>query len=322
MALASQYMHVLRQPRAASIPAPVYDQLLTAPVLVLDTDGRAVYPAPQPGALPAPSTLADPKTGLIPDRAKTGLYRFLIPAADGPIRVISYPVIYQGELLGYVVAQPGKMTSTLPLIALIILCAAVIALLLLYVLMRPVTSTIRGNIEILTAKVTAMSHGIIDSLPRGNRIPELDILAEEMEAVARTRATPQARTNDPQAGSDRAYGAYFPMLIDTARLPYCFISSDFHLLTSNRALAALQELALARRGVSIFESGMTNMQSKQLVRALNDARTTGEGEASLSFMVAGESRDYTISVRKFAGAQGGSQSGEHVFGLLFKPQNG
>lgn len=313
MALAYQYIHVLKAPRTHPLPAPVFDHWLALPVLVLDADGQIVYPQPPAEVAARRSPLADPKTGVIPERAKTGLFGFPMQVAGSPIRVNSYPVIYQGELLGYVVARPGVIPSNSMLIALITFCAAAIALLLLYVLIRPVTSAIRANIEMLTAKVTALSHGIVDSLPRGNTIPELDVLAAEIEAMARVRATPQAGPADSTHGSDAVYGAYFPSLVDSARLPYCFVNGDFHLLKSNRQLAALQELAHVRRGVSIFDAGMTNLQSKQLIRALNDARTAGEGEASLQFMVGGETKTYTVFAKKFAGVRG-----DQVFGLLFR----
>lgn len=313
LALASQYTHVLRSNQAGPVPDPVYDHWLAPPVMVVNATGRIIYPAPIPGEQPRLSPLVDPKSGRIPDQAKVGLYRIALPSNEGSARASSAPVLYGGELFGFVIAGEGRTPSNLPLVALMVLCSALIALLLLYVFLRPIINRIRRDLETLTEKLTPFTHGIIDALPRGHRMPEVDALAAEIESLVAAKNNVQARIADAHGGSEQSYMIHFAELVDAAKLPYCFISSDFNLLAHNRAFSAIQEVGGVKRGVSIFETGMNNMQSKQLIRAINDARTQGEGLASVDFTHTGALRNYQVTVRKFTEPS----SGGHIFGLLF-----
>lgn len=313
--LSAQYMHLLHQSPLPELPQPVVDQWLTEPIFVLDRDGKVLFPAQQPGADPIVSPLIDKKTGKVFDAAKSGLYRLRIPTAAGPqIGIASNPVTYNGEILGYVVARPVSGFSNLPLIALMIFCAAVIALFILYFALRPVTADVRADLHTLQEKLSAFAHGFITELPRSARVPELSELAAEFETVIRSAEHGSPGVQKQAGRTDAQYAPMCAALFDAARLPYCFIGSDFQLLASNRELGSIGELRTVRPGVSIFDAGMTSLQSKQIVRALADARSGGDGRAVTSLTRGGEIRDCVVHVRKFA-EQG---RGEPIFGLVFE----
>jgi len=312
--LAAQYSFPLQQSPRPPLPAPMVDQWLTAPILVLDRDAKVIYPPQSAGDDSAPSPLIDPKTKQVLPLAKTDLIAVKVPAASGPpIAAKSYPIRYNGELLGYVIAQPSEGFSNLGLIALIIACAALVALFVLYFALRPVVNDVRDDIRSMQEKVSAVAHGFIEELPRSARMRELGELAAEVESVVKSTR------NDRPAGEERSRnndGSYAPLcapLLDAAKMPYCFVGSDFQLLAANRDLGSIAELNSARIGVSIFETGMTSLQSKQIVRALTDARGQGEGRATTMLTRGGQSRDCTVYVRRLLDPI----HREPIFGIIF-----
>lgn len=312
---AAQYMNILRERPAGPVPAPPEDDWLRAPKFVLDANGTVLYPAPQPGQPVRPSPLLDPKTRTIEERAKRGLRSLTIAAGEGPpIRAYSYPIRYGGDLLGYVIAQPGEKMSDLPLIFMMQLCTTAIALLALYFAMRPVIGEIREHLALLRGKLSPYAHGFIDTLPRTPRVPELNELADEYESVLKaTNRAPQSAQAAPSGARGQSFGTFLSPLLEAASLPYCFITNDFQLLSASADLASFTELADARAGVSIFEAGMTSVQSKQLVAAINEARVRGEGRGAVTLTRRGEMRPYTVVVQRFHDAGTGNRG----YGLLF-----
>lgn len=312
--LAAQYIHALEQSPAPALPKPIHDEWLQPPIYVLDRTGKPLYPPPQPGDTGRPPLVG--KNGAIPDPAKLGLYSFKFATGKGePLRLKSYPITSGGgEILGYVVAQPGEGFTNLPLIALMIVCAAAIALLVLYYALRPVTSGVRREVSELQEKVPALAAGFVKALPRSARVPELAPLADEIEArVHAAQASAAPRSQSVEGGGD-PYLALMPALIDAAHLPLCFISNEFHLLSSNDAFKTIAELAAVRRGTSVFDSGMTNLQSKQVIRAINDARSQSEGRAETNLTSGGETRNYEVIARRFRDPM----RNEAMFGLLLR----
>lgn len=314
MAFAAQYVHPLLQAPAGPVPPPVIDSGLQEPFFILDLNGKILHPPAQPGQRERPSPLLDPKTKTIPDKMKLDLQRVELPAKTGPpVRVYSYPIRHGGDLLGYVIARPGTATSNLPLISMMLLCTAAIALLALFFAMRPVTGEIREQIAALTGKLSPFAHGFVDALPRSPRVPELNELATEAESVLRSlnRAAPAAAV--PAAAQGAQYNVLLTPLLEVAALPYCFISNDFHLLAGSADLLSFVEFSRARVGTSIFEAGMNSVQSKQLVGAINEARTSGNGRAVTTLTRGGPPQPYTVHVRRIQDA-GTAMRG---YGLLF-----
>jgi len=311
--LAAQYSFPLQQSPRPPLPAPMVDQWLTAPILILDRDAKVIYP-PQPASDDAmPSPLIDPKTKQVNPQAKTDLITVRVPAASGPpIVAKSYPIRYNGELLGYVVAQPSEGFSNLGLIALIIACAALVALFVLYFALRPVVNDVRGDVQSMQEKVSAVAHGFIEELPRSARMRELNDLAAEVESVVKSSRNDRP-VEERSRNNDSSYAPLCASLLDAAKMPYCFVGSDFQLLAANRDLGSIAELNTARIGVSIFETGMTSLQSKQIVRALTDARGQGEGRATTMLTRGGESRDCTVYVRRLLDPI----HREPIFGIVF-----
>jgi hypothetical protein len=314
MAFAAQYIHPLRQAPAGPVPPPVIDSGLQEPFFVLDLNGRILHPPPQPGQPERPSPLVDPKTRKIPDKLKLDLQRVDLPAKTGPpVRLYSYPIRHGGDLLGYVMAAPGPASSNLALISMMLLCTAAIALLALYFAIRPVTAEIRDHIGALTGKLSPFAHGFVDVLPRSPRVPELNELAGECENVLRSMNRAQPAAAAPMAAQGAQYTVMLTPLLEAASLPYCFITNDFHLVFGSADLLSFTEFARARTGASIFEGGMNTVQSKQLVGAINDARTNGSGRTVTTLTRGGAPQPYIMHVRRIQEAA----SGMRGYGLLF-----
>jgi hypothetical protein len=314
MAFAAQYIHPLTQAPGGPVPQPSPIDGLLDPFYVLDVNGRILHPPAQPGQPERPRLLVDPKSGRIEDKAKLGLQPVTLPAKSGPpIRAYSYPILRGGDLLGYVVARPGPAQSNLPLISMMVLCTAAIALLALYFAIRPVVGEIREHITLFTGKISPFAHGFVDALPRSPRLPELNDLATECETVLKSMNRNQPAATLPITAQGQQYGPLLSPLLEAAALPYCFITNDFHLLSGSADLLSFNEFAHARVGSSIFEGGMNSVQSKQLVGAINDARVTGEGRAPTTLTRRGETRSYIALVRRFSDPSTGARG----YGLLF-----
>ncbi len=318
-ALAAQYMHLLRQSPIPPLPPPVVDQWTGEPRLILDREGKILYP-PQPAAEGGwPSPVIDPSTGKLREQAKSGLCRLkLANAAGPPIEASSYPVIYNGELVGFVVARPVAGYSNLSLIALMIVCAAAISMFVFYFAMRPIISDVSNDVHAMQEKLSAVAHGFVAELPRSARMPELTGLAVEVEHLVRSLDRGTASVQRAAAKGEQPYAALCAALVDAAFIPYCFIGTEFQLLSANREVAAIRELSTARPGVSIFESGLTTVQSKQIVRALTEARSQGEARAEVTLTRKGTAVPYIIHMRRM----NDPAHGETIIGLLFQAAAG
>lgn len=311
---AAQYMHVLRDPNVTTVPAPVVDSSLAEPILVADRAGKVLYP-PQPPGSKEISPFIDPKTGQPWEVIKLGLVPYPEMAEPGQAAPISYPIQIGGDLLGFVMARPAPDTESSQTFVLgVLLFSGGIALLTLWFLMRPTNAMIRREIENFRVKLSPYANGFIDDLPKSRTVPELGVLALEVENEYRRakNLTPGAAT----AGMPAAGSEYLPMmlpLLDTANVGWCFLDSDFRIVSFNRDLVRITELAGATNGVSIFDTGLTSLQSKDLVRAISEARESGEGKASFSLTRDRKNATYEISVKSFTD----SSTRKQIFGLVF-----
>ncbi|HUO85596.1 MAG TPA: FHA domain-containing protein [Thermoanaerobaculia bacterium] len=317
-ALGSQYMHILADPEVREVPAPVTDESLGQPILVLNRRGEVLYPPPVQGEEEAqPSPVVDPKTGRVYESAKYDLKKVDVRSAPGeaPVEVRSYPIRSGGDLLGFVLAKPAlDVESNLASILAMIFLAGMIAMILLFFTLKPVHVMIRQQMEDLRTKLSAFANGFVDSLPRSANVPELSAMAAEAETVIRSKASAGAKPAEGRAGAGDEFAAYLGPLLDSAHLPYCFVDGDFRVLARSRTVGEIQEMSRAVIGNSIFESGLTNVQSKQLVEAIAQARGGNSGQATLMLSLKGTAREHEISVRAFHDPS----RGEQIFGLVFQ----
>lgn len=312
-AFAAQYMHVLRNPEITEIPAPVVDAALSEPLLIADRDGRVIYPPQSPGSTEA-SPFINPKTGRPWESIKQGLVPYPNLAGPGQEAPISYPVQVGGDLLGFVMARPTEdPESTQQSILLVLVFAGGISLLALWFLLRPTSAMIRREIEGLRTKLSPYANGFIEELPKSRTVPELGILAVEVEKEYQRAKSlaPDAAAAAPRPGTE-----YIPMILpmlDAADVGWCFLDADFRIVAFNRDLTRITELAGATAGVSIFDTGLNSLQSKDLVRAISDARETKQGQASFSLTRDRKESRYDIAVKSFVDPTTRRQ----LFGLIF-----
>lgn len=319
-ALGAQYVHLLSDPERVSVPAPLTDESLAEPIFVLNAEGRVVYPPPVPQpdgpAQPVASPLISKKTGRVPEAARYGLVRLDVSpgTAEPLVEVRSYPVRSGGDLLGFVIAKPAlDAESALGNVLIMIFMAGFIALIFLWFTLKPVHAMIESQLAGMREKLSAFANGFIDALPRSSNIPELNALATEAETVLRAGAPKGAK--EKAAGGESEFDPLLAELVDLARVPYCFVDGDFRVLTRSGNMSKITELSRAGIGNSIFESGMTNVQSKQLVEAIAEARTAKSGQARMTLSWQGQPQEHDVSVRAFSDPGRGSQ----IFGLMFRP---
>jgi len=99
-------------------------------------------------------------------------------------------------------------------------------------------------------------------------------------------------------------------------MPWCFIGGDFEVLSMSDELKSLREFGSAKIGTSIFETGLSNVQSKQLVQAITEARQSDDkGSSRLALQKSGVSVTYDVWAKKF------TESGNQVVGIIFKPES-
>jgi len=317
--LAAQYIHILKDnPDATSVPPPSFDTSLADPVMIANAKGDILYPAPIPkpdGTMP-PSPIVNKETGRVFDPLKLGMQKMEMKDSKGqPIEVRTYPVRAGGDLVGYVLARPNlDAESSFGMILLMIGLASVVALVILYFSLSPVVKSMGEQIDLLRSKLSPLANGFIKTLPRSRNISELNNLAEEIEGVVTKKLAGAVAGPSGGAGASE-FDAMVGDLVDTASLPYCFVDQDFLILTQNKATSGIGELAKAKTGTSIFESGMTNVQSRQLIEAVSEARKSGKGMAKVTLTWSGSAHTFDVAVRSFA--RGGSQ--DQVFGVLFNP---
>jgi hypothetical protein len=313
--LASQYVHVLRNP--VSVPAPLIDDSLADPFMVLDADGRVLYPA-NPDEQPKQSPVIDPKTKQIYQSAKFGLFPIPGSADENKVQLQSYPVRSGGDLLGYVVARPGKVTGPpIGFILLLLLLSGVVSLLLLAFALRPVHNIIRSAIESMRLKVSPLANGFVDELPRSENFAEANALAEEVEKSMKILRSGTGKVGGA-AGAGRAGAEYVPIvaeLFTASEIPYCFVDNDFKVKFMSNSFARVAEFNRAALGTSIFEAGLTSIQAKQLVQAIGDARRTGEATTQLSLNRDGNTENHNVIIRMMEHPQ----SRVPLTGLVFTP---
>lgn len=317
--LAAQYIHVLGDQNIKKIPPPSFDTSLTNPVMVANAKGDILYPAPIPkndGTLP-PSPIVDKKTGKPFDALRLGMQKMDMKDSKGKtVEVRVFPIRSGGDLLGYVIARPAlDAESSFTMSMVMTILATIVALLVLIFAVSPVVRSVRGQIDLVKSKVSPLTNGFINSLPRSRSVPELDGLAGEIEsAIQKGQAASQGSGGGTAAGGSE-YVAMLGDLVETATLPYCFVDQDFMILTQNHATSGIGELAKAKTGTSVFEGGMTNVQSRQLIEAIAEARKSGQGRARVTLTWSGSAHVFDVSVKAFV--RGSSQS--QMFGLLFNP---
>lgn len=313
-AFAAQYMHVLADQELTTVPAPVLDATMTEPIMVGDRTGRVVYP-PQPPGSKEPSPFINPKTGQPWDSIKVGLVPYPEMAQPGEAAPISYPVQAGGDLRGFVLARPAPDQESSQNFALLVLVfSGGIALLLLWFLLRPTSSMIRREIEGLRVKLSPYANGFVDDLPKSRTVPELGILAVEMEKEFRKAKTlnPGAATSGmPAAGTE-----YLPMLLpmlDVADVGWCFLDGDFRIVSFNRDLPRITELAGATTGVSIFDTGLNSLQSKELVRTISEARDSGQAQTFIALTRDRKEARFDVLVKSFTDPA----TRRPLFGIVF-----
>jgi hypothetical protein len=298
--LASQYVHLLRADPPGTIPPPLVGGTLDEPLLVADKDGKILYPIAPEGATPIKSPLINPKTKTVYETAKYGLFTLPGTAEDGKAEARSYPVRSGGDLLGFVVARPVAVAgSSFGSAAVMVVLAAFITLLVLTFTLRPVHAMLRANLENLRNKLSPLVNGFVDSLPRSGTVPEANGLAEEMEkAIAQVRS--EAAGGGSVGGGKRAeFAELLGPLVDAVGVAYCFVSSDFKLLSRNHEMSRIGELAHAGTGDSIFETGLNSIQAKQLVQGIAEARNSGQAVTRIDLTHDGSVSTHDIAVRAF-----------------------
>jgi hypothetical protein len=304
---AAQYVHLLA-PGTTSLPAPSLDESLGEPIMVLDRDGNVIYPQPTPGL---PSPLADKKTNQIYDAAKGDLFRVPGLTATGGGTVYSYPVRKNGELVGFVIATPRDSAgSSAAMLILIVLIAGALSAIVLYFASRPVASLVRTEVDNLTSRVPAVAGGLTNELPRSTAMPELQPLAAEIERALTRQATQQAARQQAGGEKSRAYLDRLSDLVDTAAIAFCIVNSDYVLVHMNGELRRFREFAAAATGASLFAGGLSTVQARDLVQAMN---APSPEPFTIDLRRDGEIHRFAVFTRTF------QSEGRRFYGLLFAP---
>ncbi|MEO8216735.1 MAG: FHA domain-containing protein [Acidobacteriota bacterium] len=313
-AFAAQYMHVLRDPNLKTVPAPVLDNTLAEPIMIGDRNGKVLYPEISPESKEK-SPFVDPKTGKVWDVVKTGLVPYPNLAKPGEAPPQSYPVQIGGDLEGFVLARPASdPESPLKFVMMMLAFSGGIALLSLGFFLRPINSMIRREIEALRLKLSPFANGFVESLPRSKSLGELNPLADEIEKEL-TRVKLQGAGADG-GGASRPGAEHLSMilpLLEAANVGWCFLDGDFKIVQMNGELGHISELAGATPGVSIFDTGLTSLQSKELVRGLADARSEGQSQVQLPLSRDRHEVRHQVSVKSFTDPASRNQ----MFGLVF-----
>lgn len=315
-AFASQYMHVLRDPNLQTAPSPVLDSSLGEPIMIMDRTGKVLFPPLGDDTTKRVSPVINPATKTIWMEVKGGLTPLSRFHEEGKPEAMSYPVQLGGDLLGFVVARPAAdPESPLRFIVMMLLFAGLISLIVLFFTLRPVNKMVRSQVETLRLKLSPLANGFVDTLPRSRTMREMNDLADEIEKGIRTIKS-EAAGGGQKGGAGKQLSEYLPLLpdlLDSAHVPYCFVGSDFQILGMNHELNSIRELAGATNGVSIFDTGLTSVQSKQLVQAIAEARTGGSADVAMALTFEGNQTNHQVWVRSFNDPINRSQ----IFGIIF-----
>ena len=318
-ALAAQYVHVLES-ESRQVPPPILDESLKEPVRIIDREGHILYPEnmakDEEGQPRLFEPLLEKETKKVMERAKVELRSISVTDdKNQAIEAFSYPVRSGGDLLGYVVARPGHLSSQVKFRLLTLLIAALLALIVLHFAISPVHRRIKTHIEQLTGKLSPLVAGFVDTLPRDPGLPELDALTDEVEKVIRRVQSSSAGEEVKGTAEKVSFVKHLGPLVAAADMPWCFIGGDFEVLSMSDELKSLREFANAKVGSSIFETGLSNVQSKQLVQAITEARQSDKGASRLALQKSGVSVTYDVWAKKF------TEAGKQVVGLIFKPES-
>jgi len=314
--LAAQYVHVLKED-LKTIPAPVVDRNLLEPVRIIDQTGRILYPASldSDGNPRLFSPLIDPETSRVRDLAKVGLMNVQVPVEGGEaVSALSFPIRSAGDFLGYVVAKPARVPGKLGFRFLTLLISAVIALITLSFAIQGPVKLLRSQLELLSQKIAPLAAGFVESLPRNPNVPEIDVTASEIEKAVRRLKTSGSGEKGGATKEEASFGAELQTLVDSSGVPFCFIGGDFEILGMSDEFRSVREFASARKGESIFDTDLSNVQSKQVVSAITDAKEQDEGRATVRLSKSGSTNTYHITAKYF------TQGGKKLFGILFLPE--
>lgn len=276
---AAQYVNVLP---GTSVPAPAVDGSLQDPIRVFGPDGTVLYPAGTPAD--APSVLRNPETKEVYEAAKHDLFTLPQKSSDGAA-IYSYPITKGGDLLGFVSAaadenvapertDPGAverdtqspfvfaLTSTF--------IAAALSAIVLLLLMRPVHTLVRKEIDRMQERISAVANGVIDTMPRSEIIPELNAVAAAVESGFRPHGPDPDGSRAGRSAMAGAFENELAELNDQADIAYCFIDADYNLLHVSSELRAFRQFAGAVPGQTLFASSLSTVQARELVNAINN----------------------------------------------------
>jgi len=312
---AEQYVHLLDE-EVTQVPAPALDESLTDPILVADRSGRILYPAGE--AAPKPSPLIDPATKAVHRGAKSGL--FVLPGtadAEG-VSARSYPIRVRGELRGFVVARPSSEGgANVGFILGLLLLSALIALIVLYFALRPVHARIVAELESLRTKISPLANGFIEALPRSATFEEANEIATEIENAVNTARLSASRRGGG-GGKAGPAGELAPLVADlftATGIPYCVVDQDFKAVVVGPDLRRIGELSSVAKGMSIFDAGLTSVQSKQLVQTIGDARRERVAHSRIQLTLNGSLEPHAITVELLEHPRTSAQ----LFGIAFNP---
>lgn len=310
---AEQYVHVLTE-GSTSVPAPALDDSLADPILIADRTGRMLYPIGE--AAPQQSPLIDPATKAVYREAKLGLFVLPGTADASGISARSYPIRSRGELRGFVVARPASEGGAdLGFTLLLLFLSSLITLIVLFFALRPVNALVISQLETLRTKISPLANGFIDSLPRSETFEEANEIASEIEnAVHTARSSGGRRGGAGEKGS--AGGELAPLvaeLFNATGIPYCVVDENFKAVLVGPDLRDVGELAGVIKGLSIFDAGLTSVQSKQLVQAIGDARRDRIAHSRLQLTRHGSLEPHAVTVELL----GHPKTGAQLFGIAF-----
>ena len=312
---AEQYVHVLEE-GVTQIPAPALDESLADPILVADRSGRILYPAGENA--PKQSPLINPATKAVYRDAKFGLFVLPGTADAAGVSARSYPVRARGELRGFVVARPtSEGGADVGFTLALLLLSGLIALIVLFFALRPVNARIVAELETLRTKISPLANGFIDALPRSATFEEANEIATEIENAVNTARLSASRKSGG-GGKGSAAGELAPLVADlftATGIPYCVVDQDFKAVIVGPDLRRIGELTGVTKGVSIFDAGLTSVQSKQLVQIIGDARRDRVAHSRIQLTLNGSLEPHAVTVELLEHPKNGAQ----LFGIAFNP---